>query len=278
MKYLLALLTVFILFGCSTENEKTETQYYKAIGENQVYANSALQAQIGAVIVTRLEDLNSPTGENEKDTGGRGVDAIPLKIDVAGTYTFIKDNDINCTVKIYDKNSSQFTVVLGDTEFQKNITLSKGDYILQFLSSVEFIDTTSGFQNIFLYPAEGSNNIFNLRLSRYSCKNAYLSEIDLSNFDLQKVDLSGSDISSANLRNIDLKESVCVGTNFHSSVLFAGRLVSANFQTADFTSSDLQYCYLSYSDFRGAKFCQSNHYGYIITGAITDGTTKCWNE
>ena len=278
MKYLLILCLMLVLVKCTTETDEKSHKVYKSLSEKQIYETPTAKYEFGAVLVTRLEDLGSPTLDYEKDTGGRGIDAIPLTVAEKGNYSFSKDADLKIIFKIFNKSTNSFITVLDSGELQKSVQLEAGEYILQFSSEVNYIDTAEGFQNIFLYPIGGSTNLFNNRLSRYSCQNANLSTIDLTNYDLQKVDLSGSDISSATLRNIDLKDAVCEGTNFHASVLFAGRLTYANFQKADFTNSDLQYTFFSYSDCRGAAFCNADHYGWIITGVKRDNTTKCWNE
>ncbi len=278
MKFIKIIALISILISCSTENETQNNKFYKSVSENNIYSNSALQFEFGAALVTRVEDVGAPIKDYEKDTGGRGADAIPLKVSVKGNYSFVKDDDLQVIVKIFNKANNSFINILNSGQKNNTVMLETGDYILQFISEKTFTDSLVGFQNIFMYPLEGSNNIFNYRLSKWDCQNVNLSGIDLSNYDLQKVNLSGSDISNATLKNIDLKESICIGTSFHSSTLFAGRLTYANFQKADFSKSDLQYVYLSYSDCTGAAFCNANHYGWIITGVKRDNTTKCWNE
>jgi len=275
MKYLLAICSLVIMVGCATESEDTNHKVYKGISEKQIYENGNLKYEFGNVLVSRLEDLGAPLLDYEKDTGGRGVDAIPLTVSEKWTYTFTKDEDLSIVVKLFNKSTNAFIDVLSASQNQNSIYLEVGEYILQLNSLINYVDTSLGFQNVFLYPL---GNIFNNRFSRYSCQNSSMGTIDLTNYDLQKVNLSGSDISSANLRNIDLKDAICENTNFHGSILFAGRLTYANFYKADFTNADLQYSFFSYSDCRGAVFCNANHYGWIITGVKRDNTTKCWNE
>ncbi len=276
MKYFLTICLIIIVVGCTTETEEKNHKVYKSLSEKQIYENSNSKYEFGAVLITRLEDLGAPLLDYEKDTGGRGIDAIPLTVPEKGIYTFTKDSDLSIIMKLFNKSTNTFIDVLTSEQQQNSVSLETGEYILQLTSEVDYIDTASGFQNVFLYPVSG--DIFKNRLSRYECRNANLATIDLTNYDLQKVDLSGSDISSANLRNIDLKDAICEGTNFHASTLFAGRLTYANFYKADFTNADLQYTFFSYSDCRGAAFCNANHYGWIITGVKRDNTTKCWNE
>lgn len=278
MKYIKFIVLISILISCSTNTETQNNKFYKALSENNIYSNNSLQFEFGAALVLRLEDVGAPILDYEKDTGGRGIDAIPVRVSVKGNYTFVKDDDLLIIVKIYNKANNSLVNVITSGQKNNSIMLDVGDYILQFISEKTFSDSSEGFQNIFIYPLEGSTNIFNYRLSRWDCQNVNLTGIDLSNYDLQKVNLSGSDISSSTLKNIDLKESTCIGTSFYASTLFAGRLTYANLQKANFSKSDLQYVYLSYSDCSGASFCNANHYGWIITGVKRDNTTKCWNE
>ncbi len=276
MNYLKMLILLPFIISCSTSTENEDKKVYRAFGENQFAVNSTLRAEIGAVIVTRLEDIGSPLGDYEKDTGGRGIDAIPITVSESGTYTFNKDTGLHCSVKIWSSVTSQYTEILSDSDTLKSIALNKGDYILQFRSSVNYIDSAKGFQNIFVYPPAGKTNIYNLKLSQYECKNSNLALIDLTNYDLQKVDLSGSDVSEAVLTNVDMKDGIFVGTSFHASSLYAGRLTYANFQNTNFSNADMQYCFLSYSDVRGATFCNVLYYGWIITGVHHDSSTQCW--
>ncbi|MFH0736662.1 MAG: pentapeptide repeat-containing protein [bacterium] len=276
MNYFKMLILLPVFISCTTSTENEEKKVYHAYGENQFVENTNLNAELGGVIVTRLEDLGAPTSDLYKDTGGSGVDVIPITVGKSGTYTFTRDSSLNCSLRIWNYSTSQYIEILTAEETSKSILLNQGSFLLQFRSTVNYIDSAKGFQNVFLYPPTGKDNIFNLQLSQYECKNSNLASIDLTNYDLQKVDLSGSDLSEATLRNIDLKDGIFVGTNFHASVLYAGRLTYANFQNVDFSNADMQYCYLSFSDVRGATFCDVLYYGWIVGGVIHDNTTQCW--
>nr|HPN39046.1 hypothetical protein [Melioribacteraceae bacterium] len=181
MKYFWIVCLVFLSVKCTTETEEKSHKVYKSLSEKQIYENSNLKYEFGAVLVTRLEDLGSPTLDYEKDTGGRGIDAIPLTIPEKGTYTFTKDNDLKIIVKVFNKASNTFIDLLNSGQTSASINLETGEYILQFTSEINYIDTAEGFQNVFLYPVSGSSNIFNNRFSRYECTNANLSSIDLTN-------------------------------------------------------------------------------------------------
>lgn len=270
MKYLkiFALLTLF--WACSNSTENEEHIFYKAVSEIQVCENSYLRANLGAVIAIQLENVQTPTNDYEKDTGGRGLDAIPITVINSGTYIFSRDTSVNCTLKLYNNANSTYTDILTETDTIKSIRLEKGDYILQFRAVNEYSAEGTNYQTVFMYPLGGNTDVFNQKISSRECKNSDLSGINLTNYIMNGINFSGSDLSSATLRNAEFRQSKCVGTNFSYATLFAANLVSSDLQYANFYKADIQYCAISHSIVNYASFCEATFYGWISAGLIYD--------
>jgi len=289
---LFAIILSLFLSGCMDDSQGVKTTVPIPSGdaatlsaskngfhEQEFAANPALKVQMGQVVFTSLEPA-SATSAQGADTGVRGIDAFPVQIKEAGTYTFNLQIDPRHFLRLVDAGNKEIAKMTGTGITP--VTLSPGDYLLELHSGA-----VSGEQPDPIFIQLGTNqkaevqasqlvrktnavavkqsasgdpqSNLNVLLTSRSCPGCNLQGIvvpgsNCSNSDYSPgcagtwdyYDLSGADLSGVNLGSMALVGTNFSGANLQNANLGNTAIGGVNFNSANLTGANLNFAFGNY--------------------------------
>lgn len=282
--------------GCNNPITDSAAQKYPARTERDFVTNTSLLSQPGSVIITSLEDLNSPA-DTIPDTGTIGEDIIPIR------YTQNAYRNISIGVATYIRVKlldiyGNFIFELSDENPHIYANVPAGDYNMVITSRVNYYtDTLRGRQTLFIQPdvtagtTSSDLNLLNTVIIGEMCVNCDLSYANLVNFKFTLANLTGSNLAGANLTLSKFLRGNLSYTNMQNAYFVGGKAENINFSFSNmkntafrytdlnhssFNNCDMSYADLRFADLSSADFCSAIKTGIISNGVTTNVETQCW--
>lgn len=260
-----------------------------ALSENDFVSNPGVRLQTSQVGITFMEPSDAPAPA-DMDTGTPGTDLLPLRVDVAQSYTYSLDPADDTLSKARLVKLPEQTLVFEITPASPSatVTLAPGDYNLILYSGYTTAQVNGvSTRTVFLHPAgspepsDSSTNTIQatsferfvpghraLLLSTKSCEVcilqfANLSGVDLTQANLSRARLESANLSGTNLTQADLRRAQLHFANLSDAKLGKANLVSADLHRADLRRADLTLAqvmraWLDDADLRGANLSKAS--------------------
>lgn len=228
----------------------------QAIGELELLQNEEMHAILGQLVVTDLENMDTPPDSLGHDTYLSGIDIIPYYFTRDASHTFVIDSAGKFSMKLVNPTTNQVLVDLAPGDTAVKLDIPEGFYELQLHSHLQFGQDTLESQPVFIVPyvteadtgeslAKTTGNIFDYLWVVFfrHCRNCNLSFFNFSSWNLKGVDFSYSDLNRANFES----------ANLSYSDLSWGSLESANCENTDLSNARLMGTYITGTDLSTAN-------------------------